>query len=169
MSRPRTIKTHLPVHMLPDDVWNAKPKLIYISRDPKDVAVSYYHFYKDCCHSPVDFEGFIEAFLNDRLLFAPFREHRIDFWNLENYENILYLTYENVVRDMDFAIKRVTSFLGKTIGEDEVQGLKQHLKFDSMKCLLFVETLVVEISNQIISSQHLMQQSKIAETIQRNY
>lgn len=132
--------------MLPDDVWIAKPKLIYISRDPKDVAVSYYHFYKDCCHSPVDFEGFIEAFLNDRLLFAPFREHRIDFWNLENYENILYLTYEDVVRDMDFAIKRVTSFLGKTIGEDEVQGLKQHLKFDSMKCLLFVdEALAVGI------------------------
>lgn len=133
MSRPRTIKTHLPVHMLPDEVWNVKPKLIYISRDPKDVAVSYYHFYKDCCHSSIDFESFMEAFISDRVLFAPFREHRIDFWNLKEYENILYLTYEDVVSDMDFAIRQVAHFLGKTVSDDDVQKLKEHLKFDSMK------------------------------------
>ena len=44
LSRPRTIKTHLPCQLLPDEVWVKKPKMIYCSRDPRDVAISIYHY-----------------------------------------------------------------------------------------------------------------------------
>lgn len=37
---PRTLKTHLPVQLLPDEVWTKTPKVIHMSRDVKDVAVS---------------------------------------------------------------------------------------------------------------------------------
>jgi hypothetical protein len=40
LERPRTLKTHLPVNLLPDEIWERKPKIIHISRDAKDVAVS---------------------------------------------------------------------------------------------------------------------------------
>lgn len=29
--RPRLIKTHLPVHLLPDEVWTVKPKIIHVN------------------------------------------------------------------------------------------------------------------------------------------
>lgn len=39
---PRYIKTHLPFTLLPPDLLNTS-KVIYVARNPLDVAVSYYH------------------------------------------------------------------------------------------------------------------------------
>lgn len=164
MSRPRTIKTHLPVHLLPDDVWNVKPKIIYISRNSKDVAVSYYHFYKDFCHSPIGFEGFMEAFMQDRILFSPFREHRLDYWNLPDYENILYVTYEEVMKDFAVAVKKVSEFLGKNVSDENLERIREHLRFDTMKRKsrfilrgqvgVYVDTLISE--NESCNNQGLL-------------
>lgn len=43
MKSPRIIKTHLPLSFLPDNIEN-ECKVVYIVRNPKDVAVSYFHF-----------------------------------------------------------------------------------------------------------------------------
>lgn len=40
LERPRTLKTHMPVQFLPDQIWEKNPKIIHISRDVKDVALS---------------------------------------------------------------------------------------------------------------------------------
>ena len=40
----RFIKTHLPFHLLPDQISEKNAKIIYIHRDPKDMMVSYYFF-----------------------------------------------------------------------------------------------------------------------------
>lgn len=39
----RFIKTHLPFTLMPPSVMNKQAKVIYVARNPKDVAVSYYH------------------------------------------------------------------------------------------------------------------------------
>ena len=41
---PRFIKTHLPVHIIPPDIFNKKSKIVYVARNPKDLAVSFYYF-----------------------------------------------------------------------------------------------------------------------------
>ena len=43
---PRIIKTHLPHKVLPKQLWEKAAKVIYIARNPKDLAVSYYNFSK---------------------------------------------------------------------------------------------------------------------------
>ena len=45
MRSPRTIKSHFPGKHLPPDVWNKKAKIVYVARNPKDVAVSYFHWH----------------------------------------------------------------------------------------------------------------------------
>lgn len=59
-SSPRHIKTHLPLAFLPEKLWTVKPKIVYVCRDPRDVAVSYYHQYKNL-HG---FEGSLPDFLD---------------------------------------------------------------------------------------------------------
>lgn len=114
-------------------MWTAKPKLIYVSRDAKDVAISFYHFYKDLYRSPISFEKFLDAFLEDRVQFAPYREHVNDYAKIKNYDNILLLSFENLIMKFDETIHKLCKFLGKSITNENMEKLKQHVKFESMK------------------------------------
>lgn len=43
MESPRILNTHIHFSMLPKDLLRRKCKLVYTTRNPKDVAVSFYH------------------------------------------------------------------------------------------------------------------------------
>ncbi|XP_026533191.1 sulfotransferase 1A1-like [Notechis scutatus] len=64
--RPCLIKTHLPVQMLPKSFLEKNCKVIYVARNAKDVAVSYYYFYQMAkVHpEPGTWEEFLEKFMD---------------------------------------------------------------------------------------------------------
>lgn len=43
LASPRVIKTHFPFSLIPPSVMDVQAKIIYVARNPKDVAVSYYY------------------------------------------------------------------------------------------------------------------------------
>lgn len=133
MTRPRTFKTHFPVNLLPDNIWRVQPKIIHVSREVKDVAISTYHMCKDFFNLNVELEQFLQDFLDDKVIYAPYREHCKNFLELQNYPNILFLTYEWVTSNLEAAIRRVAEFLGKEISNENLSKLMEHLQFDSMK------------------------------------
>ena len=45
-TRPRIFKTHLDFKMLPRQVKEKKPKVIYVTRNPRDAVVSYYNHWR---------------------------------------------------------------------------------------------------------------------------
>lgn len=125
--------SHLRVQCLPNEIWFKKPKIIHISRDVKDVAVSQYYYLKDICNLQESLHEFLEDFLDDKVPFGPYREHLLNFTNIPDYPNILYLTYEYVTQNMDESMLKVTKFLGKEISMENLKLLREHMKFDSMK------------------------------------
>lgn len=133
MPRPRLMKSHLPVQLLPDEVWTKNPKLFYISREVKDVAVSFYHYIREQGRKHFTLDEFLEKFLNDSVVNAPYRENLENYLNLPNYSNIMYLTYESMSRNMNGTIRKVAEFLGKTVSEENLMKLKEHLSFEKMR------------------------------------
>ncbi|GAB0097110.1 hypothetical protein DMENIID0001_127090 [Sergentomyia squamirostris] len=131
MPSPRTIKTHLSAPCLPRKIWSAKPKIIYVARNAKDTAVSFYHHSVNLHHYTGTFDDFMETFLKDHVIYTPFHSHIIDFWRMRNEENILFLTYEDMKRDHPSVIRKTAKFLGKSISDEAVQKLADYLSFSN--------------------------------------
>uniref|UniRef100_T1HI69 Sulfotransfer_1 domain-containing protein n=1 Tax=Rhodnius prolixus TaxID=13249 RepID=T1HI69_RHOPR len=67
MTSPRYIKSHLPPQLLPKQLWTVKPKIIYIYRNPKDVAMSYCNHYRLWNDFNGSQEDFSKAFVRDKV------------------------------------------------------------------------------------------------------
>lgn len=63
IKRPRFIKSHLPICFLPKQLWIAKPKIVYVTREPKDAAISFYHHYFNLYKYCGTKEEFLDLFL----------------------------------------------------------------------------------------------------------
>ncbi|KAK7790985.1 hypothetical protein R5R35_011576 [Gryllus longicercus] len=133
MQPPRFIKSHLPKGLLPKELWTKKPKIVYVSRDPKDVALSFYHHYKLMNGYKGSVEDYLEAFMNDALVYSPFWGHILDFWKLRHEPNVLFNTYEEMKQDLPSVIRRTARFLGRSLTEEQVAALTDHLSFAKMR------------------------------------
>lgn len=133
---PRIIKSHLPPHLLPVELWTIQPKIIYISRNPKDAAISRFHMLKDgfnvCSRS---IEEFFDIFLDDRTFWAPFHSHVLAYWHIRHLDNFLFLKYEEQVADRFGGIKKIAEFLECTHTDDELKQLTEYTSIGNMQKL----------------------------------
>lgn len=63
MKRPRMIRSHLPIAFLPKEMWTVKPKIVYMMREAKETATSWYHHYVNIHNFLGPKEEFLELFL----------------------------------------------------------------------------------------------------------
>lgn len=131
--RPRQIKSHLPLSLLPRQLWTVKPRIIYVARNPKDVAVSYFHHYRVLVDYAGTKEAFFDDLLNDRVAYCPIIQHVLDFWALKDEPNVLFLTYESMKRDLRALLPTVCRFLNKFFPDNLLDELALHLSFNEMK------------------------------------
>ncbi|XP_067009621.2 luciferin sulfotransferase [Anabrus simplex] len=130
---PRFLKSHLPVELLPDQLWTKKPKIIYVSREPKDAAVSYYHHHRLLNNYKGTDELFYETFINDVASYTPFWDHVLSFWRMKDQPNILFYSFEEMKKDLPAVIRRVAKFLNKPLTDDQVIQLADHLDIKNMR------------------------------------
>ncbi|XP_017782123.1 PREDICTED: sulfotransferase family cytosolic 1B member 1-like [Nicrophorus vespilloides] len=135
MPRPRFIKTHLPWDLLPKQIrtFEKRPKIIHVARNPKDVCVSYYHHMKMFNVFLGNFEQQWQLFINDKLVSSPFFKNVLSYFDRCDESNILFIKYEDLKKDLGKSVLQVAEFLGVDLSEDQVEKLKEHLSFESMK------------------------------------
>lgn len=116
MDPPRLIKFHMPFHLIP---YNKKARYIYVVRNPKDVAVSYYHFRRSMGDDDVSFEDFFEYFMSGEIPFGDYLQHMAS-WIRNKKDNVFIICYEKLHKDRRNEILRIAKFLG----EDHFEALK---------------------------------------------
>ena len=127
-------KTHFPVQLLPPQVWTKNAKVVFISRDVKDVAVSGYYFRKTTLHEVIgSIEEHFDDFMKDEVFFGPYREYLRNYEALKGKENVLFLTYEGCLSDWEGTIRKMAKFLGKEASDENIKKLIAYLDFKTMK------------------------------------
>ncbi|XP_006027569.1 sulfotransferase 1 family member D1-like [Alligator sinensis] len=132
---PRLVKTHLPVQLLPVSFWENNCKIIYVARNAKDVAVSYFHFYQMAkMHpEPGTWDEYLEKFIAGKVAFGSWYDHVKGWWEKRKEKRILYLFYEDMKEDPECEIRKVFHFLEKDLKEEVLKKILQHTSFQEMK------------------------------------
>ncbi|XP_008588510.1 PREDICTED: sulfotransferase 1 family member D1-like [Galeopterus variegatus] len=135
MKSPRLIKTHLPVQLLPSSFWKNDCKMIYMARNAKDVAVSYYYFYQMAkLHpEPGTWEEFLDKFMAGKVSFGSWYDHVKGWWEKRKDYRIFYLLYEDMKENPKCEIQKLLKFLEKDMPEEIVDKILYHCSFDVMK------------------------------------
>lgn len=128
----RLFHSHLPYALMPG-VRDSRARYVYVARNPKDNAVSF--FYHSC--SKLDYVGswdeFFELFIKGEVGYGLGIDHVLDWWQASQHtERILFLKYEEMKREPAKAIERVAAFIGVECGEELLRTVVEKSSFASM-------------------------------------
>ncbi|NXU59404.1 ST3A1 sulfotransferase, partial [Turnix velox] len=135
LPNPCFLTNHLPYFSLNPILLNKKARVIYVSRNPKDVLVSYYYFSKFMIimEQIPDFNVFMERFLAGTVPSSSWLDHVSGWYSHAEDFNILFLTYEEMKKDLRSAVLKICNFLGKKLSEEEVDSVVRQATFENMK------------------------------------
>ncbi|XP_003737083.1 sulfotransferase 1 family member D1 [Galendromus occidentalis] len=138
MARPGCIKTHLPRNLVP---YSDDAKYIYVVRNPKDCAVSYFHHQKKT-FSAYEFEDgsfdeFFELFLKGETEYNDYFAHLLSWYPQTKKPNTFLIHYEDLKKDPRSEILR----LGKFLGEDYYKSMLESNLIDKIVVGCHVDTM----------------------------
>ncbi|XP_047568682.1 sulfotransferase 1A1 [Lutra lutra] len=154
---PRLIKTHLPLALLPQTLLDQKVKVVYVARNAKDVAVSFYHFYYRMAKvhpDPGTWDCFLEKFMAGEVSYGSWYQHVREWWELSHTYPVLYLFYEDMKENPKREIEKILKFLGRSLPEETVDLIVQQTSFKEMKknSMANYSTIPADIMDHSISA-----------------
>jgi len=138
----RLIKTHLPVHLLPQDVGKAKA-VLYIYRNPKDTVVSYYHFMRTLTYTSYsgNISEFVDSFINGQTPYSPYFPHLKGYFDYFNScedtnvskSNMLITSFEEMKKTPQKVIGDIARHLNIEVSQDDIEEIAKQTSFEVMK------------------------------------
>ncbi|XP_048793500.1 sulfotransferase 6B1-like isoform X2 [Lagopus muta] len=131
----RIILTHLPPHLLPPSLLQGKAKILLLVRNPKDTAVSYYHFYNNMPVLPsfATWDEYFAAFMNGKLTWGSYFDHLME-WNRHiDHERMVIISYEELKENPVLGMKKIAAFFGFSLNEEEFSRIAKKTSFQAMK------------------------------------
>ncbi|XP_078661430.1 sulfotransferase 6B1-like [Branchiostoma floridae x Branchiostoma belcheri] len=153
---PRIIHTHLQRHLAPKMVANptGKIKVIAVMRNPKDTAVSFYHYDKrmveefggnDAILKRLEsWEGYADDFLKGKGPFGDFYDHALGWWQMKDDRHFLFVKYEDMKKDLCSVVSNVASFLETSLDDDAITNIAESCTFNNLKAVWSNSGLVMK-------------------------
>ena len=133
---PRAFKSHFQYDNMPCGAPHTTPcKYIYVSRNPKDVAVSYYHHYLGFKYLPSGptWKDFFQWFLSGDMAFGDYFDHVLSWWAHQSDNNVLFLKYEDMKRDLPSAVTQIAKFIGRNLDHKMINRIAAQTTFEKMQ------------------------------------
>ncbi|XP_015262170.1 PREDICTED: sulfotransferase 1A3-like [Gekko japonicus] len=132
---PRLLTTHLPWRVLAATLQKGKPKVIYVARNPKDVAVSFYHFHRmaNFFPDPGTFDDFLLRFLDGTVHYGSWFQHVQGWLSCQKEMDLFWVTYEELHQDLRDCVERLSAFLGCPLQPGQIEAIQEHSSFASMR------------------------------------
>lgn len=128
----RLFTCHLPLDLMPDFT-AVKGKYIYVARNPKDTAVSFY--YHD--QSKAGYEGswaeHLALFMQGKMMYGSYFDHILPWWQAsQTAPNILFLKYEDMKQDLAGVVEQIADFIGVEMKRPLVEQIVVGSSFRAM-------------------------------------
>ncbi|XP_072107728.1 amine sulfotransferase-like [Mobula birostris] len=132
---PRLFVTHLPYELIPKALKKKMGKVIYVYRNPKDVAVSFYYFHKfaNYLETPENFGAFLQKFLKGQVDYDSWFNHVKNWYNHREEFNIIFQSYEEMTQDLKTAVIKFCKFLERPLDDGSINIIVEHSTFKNMK------------------------------------
>jgi peroxiredoxin len=129
LSAPRILKSHLSYRAIP----KGPGRYIYIARDGRDVAVSYFNLYRNYNQYQGTFDEFFQRFMRGKLHYGSWFDH-VEGWRKHRHDlNILFLTYEELKRDLEGCVRRISAFCQIKVPAEALPRILERSSFEFMK------------------------------------
>lgn len=139
MRRPGPIKTHMAFRFQP---YSNDAKYIYVARNPYDCCVSYFYHTRDMPEYHFQdgtFDQFFEMFVEGKVDFGDYFDHLLSWYEHRNDPNVLFVTYEQLKKDIRSWVLKVADFIGGEFSqklrndEPRLENVLKNISVKSMK------------------------------------
>jgi len=128
----RLFTCHLPIGLMPD-FSDRKGNYIYVARNPKDVAVSYYYHDRSKSGYEGSWDEFFSLFVEGKVMYGSYFDHVLPWWQASQQAvNILFLKYEDMKRDLAGAVERIADFIDVPLDQALLERVTAGSSFQAM-------------------------------------
>ena len=133
MQSPRLFTSHLPYSLMPH-FGNKTAKIVYVARNPKDVAISTYFHNQSKLGYEGSWEEHFNLFLYNDVGFGSYFDHILPWWQASLSDNhILFIKYEDMKHDHASHVAKIGYFLGREMDTQLIDTVVTLSSFQSMK------------------------------------
>jgi hypothetical protein len=137
MPQRRLFTSHLPYSLMPH-LNNTTAKIIYVARNPKDVAISTYFHNQSKLGYEGTWEEHFQEFLKGDVGCGPYFDHVLPWWQAsQKDQRILFMKYEDMKLDLAGNVAKLASFLDLQV---DLQLIETVVTLSSLKSMTSNET-----------------------------
>jgi len=130
--RKRAVKTHLDWDLFP---YSEQARYIMVIRDPKDVFVSGFHFFKQSMMGRgVSTETWLKLFQSESFpMGGSWAVNAAGYWAQRHRPNVLVLSFKAMKRDLEGTVRKVADFMDVHLPEEAMREVCAKSSFGYMK------------------------------------
>ncbi|XP_051868127.1 sulfotransferase 6B1 [Pristis pectinata] len=133
-SSPRVYGMHLHYENLPPSIIEKKTKVLVVFRNPKDNAVSYYHF---CQKNPLlpnsaSWDEFFKKYMAGEVAWGSYFDYALIWEKYIDDENVMFITYEELKENLAGGVQKIAEFHGFSLTEEQIHNIAHKGTFQAM-------------------------------------